>query len=377
LITWVNVDNTRHYFNDLAIFKIFRDWYGKEFRVTGGEQPLQWMPPQTTLGITVEYSPGRTALNMDPYLRTMVAKHGLQECNVPKIPMTPGFTLQKADCPTNDVERESIAEQAAILFPNQGITDYKSACSTYRSVTMAIAWYANSIGGELQVCTSILGRGMQSACIKGFKALKQLLRYCKGEIGKELIYVKTREWGPHEFPQLKFFSDASFNDDPDTSKSQGGFVGSFDDQAAAVFSSGQSATVMVSTYAAEKHFVFKTCKQIMYLRMWLNEVGIPQLAPTPIFCDNAATVSDLNCTVPKVTRNNKHFTLQTRYANECADLGHVKIIKADGKDLVADALTKVLPREAFHRYSNRMHYGAHALSNVLANQGGALTEFAI
>merc|ERR1712166_76381 len=345
------------YSSSPEIHAIFMEWYTRVFPITGGATPLQSQPPTTCLGMQFTYTDDTTSISMGPYINKVLTEYGLADCNPPTLPMTPGFALTRADRPVTDADRQTVVEDVNKLFPHTTAYSYKDVCSTYKSVLMSIAWYATMAGPTLELPVSILGRGMQYPSIKGFKALKQLLRFMKTGINTPMVYRKTRDWRKNEWPQLTFGSDASFNDDPDTSKSQGGYVGRFNNQAASTFISKQSATVVTSTYQAETHFASEAAKEIMYQRTLLNELGITQTAPTPLYVDNAAAVLDISSELRKFSKKNKHFTLQERYVHQCVADDQIAVIKIDGNNFDADAMTKALPKQPFAGYYTSLHNG--------------------
>ena len=356
-VIWTQTDNLRLYSSSPEVTESFLTWIRGTFPITGGEEPLQKQPATTCVGTQFRYTPGKVELSNAAYIEQMLAEYNLSDCNVPKVPMTPGFTLTSSDRPHTEAGRAEVVETAAKLFPTQDIYTYTEAATVFRKVLMSISWYAGQTGPALRLAVSKLAKGMQSPSIKGFKALKTLLRFTKDGITNPIVYRKTRDWAIDEWPQLEFGSDASYNDDPDNSKSQGGYIGRFKNQAASTFVSKQSATVVTSTYQAETHFASDAAKEIVYQRAVLNEIGVTQTGPTPLHVDNAAAVLDVNCRVRKFSKKNKHFTLQERYARQCSEQGEIKMIKTPGTELDADAMTKALPRALFGAHHNTLHYG--------------------
>lgn len=356
-VIWTQTDNLRLYSSSTPAMELFLAWIRGTFPITGGEAPLQDQPATTCVGTQFLYTPDTLQLSNAAFIERLLAEYNLADCNVPTLPMTPGFTLQISDRPETDAERTSVTAMAAKLFPTKEINTYTDACTVYRRILMSISWYAGQTGPTMRLAVSQLAKGMQFPCEKGFKALKAALRFTKNGITNPLEYRKTKEWAADEWPQLEFGSDASFNDDPDTSKSQGGYVGRFEHQAASTFVSKQSATVVTSTYQAETHFASLAAKEIVYQRAVLNEIGATQTGPTPLYVDNAAAVLDVNCRVRKFSKKNKHFSLQERYARQCSEQGEIKMIKTPGAALDADSMTKALPRVPFNTHHATLHYG--------------------
>ena len=103
--------------------------------MTGGESPLETQPTSTCLGIDFKYMNGLVHLSMGPFAKMLLASHGMLDCNISTLPMTPGFTLTKDDQPTNDSERQTIVDEVCTLSPGATVTCYAEVVTLYRSIT--------------------------------------------------------------------------------------------------------------------------------------------------------------------------------------------------------------------------------------------------
>jgi hypothetical protein len=270
--------------------------------------------------------------------------------------------LSKIDQPQNDADIQDLVTAVNAMFPDT-VSTHAETITKYKSLVMGIGWFATMLGPTLRLTVSVLGRAMHAPSIKAFKAAKQVLRHIKGTIGTGITYHKTKDWDHDEYPQLEYGSDASLADDPDTLKTQGGYVARFPGQAATTFVSRQSATLCTSTYQAETHFASEAVKDIYYKRALFNELQFTITGPTRLFIDNQATVLDSGSPIRKFSSKSKHFTLQERLATQATEDGSVQIIKIDGSQGITltsdsihrlhdcDAMTKPLAKEDFQRYS--------------------------
>ena len=170
-----------------------------------------------------------------------------------------------------------------------------------------------------------------------------------------LVYKRTRTWGVNEFPQLEYYSDASFADHVDTAQTQGGFCARFPGQAVSTFVSRLAQLLLMSTYHAEMHFASMAGKDIMYKRALFAELGFTLTGPTKLHVDNAATILDGGAPIRKFPQQSKHFRLADRLIHEPTMTGAVKLIKVPGTNNVAGALTKPLPAAAFRKYNAVFH----------------------
>lgn len=361
-VLWCNTDNIRVYSSSTTVHTIFLNWFGATYPITGGMPCLQDQGTTTSVGIQFTYTPGKVELSMRPYITKLLTDYDLFDVAVPHIPMDPKFMVSKADRPLTDEEQHATVVDAAKLFPTATVASYKGATTLFRQILMAIAWYVTQCGPTERVAVAILAKAMQAPSTKAFVALRRLLAFTKSGLTHSIVYRKTQDWAPNDYPQLTFSSDSSFGNCPDTGKSLGGFVGGFHNQAATIWVGRFSDTVCLATYHGEQHFASQCSRDIVYSRNVLNEVGATQHGPTPLYVDNAATVLAANSKVRKFSKKNKHFNIQERYVIECCELGYVRVIKIPGQYNTADAMTKPLPRTAFWLHHGQIHYGTSSPS---------------
>jgi hypothetical protein len=360
-IVWVNNDNIRTYCSHWELHVLFATWIRTCFEMTGGEQPLQTMPTSTVLGMEFTYAaatattPASLRIDMEAYGKQLLADNGMLDCNPTLTPLPPGFNLSKFPRPDTPSAKRAVVAAVAKMFPRRAPANYDEACTLYRSIAMGINWFATMVAPGMKAATSIIGRAMINPPIEAFQAVKQMLRFIRQEMTLGLTYYKSDKFEGNVFPQLSYYSDASFGDDHQSGKTQGGFCANFDGQAVSTFVSRQSSVVCVSTFHAETHFCSQAAKDIMYKRALFKELGFHLTGPTPLYVDNAAVILDAGSDIRKFSQQSKHFTIAERLVHQCVDDGSIVLIKANGKFHKADALTKPLPREPFQRYNNELH----------------------
>jgi hypothetical protein len=79
------------------------------------------------------------------------------------------------------------------------------------------------------------------------------------------------------------------------------------------------------------------------LRYKLRMMGVPIDGATKIYCDNESVVK--TTTRPEATLTKKHNQINYHRCREAQAAGHVKVAWIDGKDNLADVLTKVVVRQ--------------------------------
>ena len=361
LIVWINVDNVRTYYSSPDMNTTFINWYSTKFDITGGEADLAILPPQVCLGMTLTYTveDGITKsvkFDMDAFIEQVLTNHDMQDCNSRDAPLPVNFTLSKLDKPASVAEEQLAIDKFNKIFKRQ-VHTYKQLTKAYQSSVQAMNWLATMNAPTLRTAISFLARGSHYPCEKGVAAVKQCLRYIKGLIGQGITYYKYRDYADGEYPELVFGSDASFANHPDA-KCQGGFTGRFKHQAITTAVTGKSSTVCNSTTQAESFWGAEACREMMYVIQWLHEVGLKVQLPVTLHIDNMATVTDAGSPIRRFSQRTKHFLISEKYAQQCSEMGLVKIIHRAGADLDADAMTKALPGSVLKKHTTTLLNGS-------------------
>lgn len=352
-ILWINNDNVRHYSDNADIHRKFMPWYRSTFHVTGADRTLQSMEPSTCLGTQFSYTPGITRITMTAYLQKLLAEHGMLQCNPVTIPLPAGYSPTKDDAPAETEER------GVVLAVNEmfqtSFHSYHEVVTKFKEIVGGIGWYAHMIGFIMKLPVSLLSRNMARPNSQHFRAAKHSLRYLKGRLHSGITLRQTRKWGGDEFPEYRMYSDAGYVSDHVSAKSQVGYVGGFNGNACTTAASGMSNVVCSSTRHAEQYAASMTAREAMYKKGWHSEVGIRYNGPIKLFVDNSATVlAHEGAPLQKFSNATKHFRVYERYVTECVMRGDIIMIKMDGTKLMADAMTKALPRPALEKHRDQI-----------------------
>ena len=348
MIIWVHNDNLRCYTSSDPAFREFKQWYGNEFEITGGETRLQDQEPQACLGMEVVYEPGSVRHTMPAYIDKLLAEHKMSECNPAKVPMTPGFNVTPDDLPQTDEQRAELVQQVNKLFGTDYVS-HKQVLTKYRSLVSGCNWVATMVANTIAVSCSILGRCMHNPCLAAFKQCKQLLRYLKGN--RNIGPTYTSDGDPTEW---SISSDASFAGCELSRKSQGGFIGGFDNQPPTTWSSTLSKRVCQSTFQAESYHAAEAARELKYKDTWHTEVGIKVNRPHKFYVDNAALALEAAAPIRKWSPRSKHFDIDDKMLTQVVEDRIARVIQIPGYDLAADAMTKPLPNDLLDRFDEKL-----------------------
>ena len=87
-------------------------------------------------------------------------------------------------------------------------------------------------------------------------------------------------------------------------------------------------------------------------RVWLEDFGVPLMAPVPMGEDNEAT--RIIAHAGKLTRNVRHIAIQTTELQSMVKLGIMALLRVGSADNRADHFTKLLPPSAFIQHTTSL-----------------------
>jgi len=91
-------------------------------------------------------------------------------------------------------------------------------------------------------------------------------------------------------------------------------------------------------------------KEALHLRHLTNSFGMPQLAPTVIFCDSQSAIA-LSKNNARQHDRSKHIDIRYHFIREQSDVIYEHIESANN---LADILTKSLGAEQFKNFTDRL-----------------------
>ncbi|RLK64327.1 transposon Pol polyprotein, partial [Klebsiella pneumoniae] len=188
-------------------------------------------------------------LSQSTYLDKVLKRFKMEQSKKGFLPVLQGTRLSKTQCPATDEDREhmrSVPYASAI-----GSIMYAMLC-TRPDVSLAI---------------SMAGRFQSNPGVDHWTAVKNILKYLKRT--KEMFLV----YGGDEELAVKGYVDASFDTDPDDSKSQTGYVFILNGGAVSWCSSKQSV-VADSTCEAEYMAASEAAKEGVWMKQFMTDLGV-------------------------------------------------------------------------------------------------------
>lgn len=176
-------------------------------------------------------------------------------------------------------------------------------------------------------------------------AAYRILKYIKGTVGNGILFSSDSNL------ELSAFSDADWGTCSTTRRSVTGFC-TFLGESILSWRSKKQNTVSRSSAESEYRAMAHATCEVVWLRHLLEDFGISQKKPVPLFCDNQAAVYlTSNSTFHERT---KHIELDCHIIRERYLKGIIKPLHIKRDSQLADIFTKALPSTAFHSIVSKM-----------------------
>ena len=199
------------------------------------------------------------------------------------LPVIKGKPLSLTQCPVSANDKETM-----VNIP-------------YASAIGSIMYAMLSTRPDVALALSLTSRFQSNPGMDHWTAVKNILKYLKRTRDMMLVYG-----GCEEELGVKGYVDASFDTDPDDSKSQTGYVFLVNGGAVS-WRSGKQSTVAQSTMESEYIAAAEAANEAIWLRKFVIELGVfPGMQdPVNIYCDNTGAIA--NAKEPRSHSTAKHI----------------------------------------------------------------------
>ena len=264
---------------------------------------------------------GTITLSQTSFIETILDRFGMSACKSIRTPMDANQKLSKQMGVCTAGEAEDM----------QGVP--------YQQLIGSIMYLMVGSRPDIAFSVGVLCQYMQKPGVEHWRAAQRVLRYLQGS--KDLCLTFTRSNGGDT---LIGFCDASFGDNLDDGKST---TGAFFTLAGAAITwmARKQDTVALSTVEAEYTAINEACKDGLWLRGLLNEVGIKQHYPTLIHSDSTGAVALARN--PVQHQRTKHINVKYHRIRELLKGKEISLAYLQTEHQPADAMTKALPEAKF------------------------------
>jgi hypothetical protein len=255
-------------------------------------------------------------LHQSHYIRKVLKRFNMADCNPKKVPADPHSRLDKNMCPSSPTEMDSMSK-----IP-------------YREAVGSLLYIMVTTRPEIAFAVNQVSRFCQNPGPLHWESVKRILSYLAGTINYGLRFCD----GPNS-GTLVAFSDSDYAGDQETRRSTSGNVFMFNNGPVA-WGSKQQHCVTLSTAEAEYVAACEAAKVTIWLRRLLHDITFTQRAPTPLLCDNQSTIKLVYN--PELHQRTKHIEIRLHFIREKQAEGEINVSYVDTSHQLADIFTKPL-----------------------------------
>jgi hypothetical protein len=278
----------------------------------------------------------------------------MKDCTPSSIPARPHVNLSTLNLkPPDDAE---------ILF-------MKSI--DYRGIVAALQWLTNT-RPDICAIVSTLAHYVSKPRYIHYNAICTLFGYLLAHSNWGILFNANNSSKNPDIPLLKMFCDANHAPNPDHRRSTTGTAAFLQDSIIS-FTSKLQPTIAQSSTEAELISHNLGAKQIITHRQFLSELGLPQLLPTILRADNTGAIAiSENDTI---SRDSRHLSIKLLWLRELIASQTLSLDFCPTKDMIADILTKILPRPLFERFRTLLGvYPLSALQTTCSSVHGGVLD---
>ena len=275
-------------------------------------------PAKQILGIRIvrNRSHGLIWLSQENYVKKVLERFNMDKAKPVNCPLAGHFKLSSSQCPTSDEEKNEMQK-----IP-----------------------YASAIGSLMyaMVCTrpdiahavGVVSRFMSNPGKEHWAAVKWILRYLQGTSKMSLCFGKGE-------PILDGFTDSDMAGDVDSRKSTSGYLITFAG-GAVTWQSRLQKCVALSTTEAEFIAITEACKELLWLKKFLQELGLKQERYV-LHCDSQSAIH-LSKNSSFHSRS-KHIDVRYHWIRDVLNDKLLQLEKVYTDDNTSDMLTKALTKD--------------------------------
>jgi hypothetical protein len=280
--------------------------------------------PRSYLGMDIERSARGIKLSLRSYIDKVLKKFGMDSAKP-----------QATPCAKRPEPRAEHEEQVSVA-------DMREAIGT-------LLYLARMARPDIACVIGQLARFQTDPGREHMVAIKRVLRYLKGTRDAHLFFPAASK--PEL--QLQGYSDSDYAGDVATRRSTGGFI-FFLGGAAISWRSKLQAGVALSSTEGEYVALSVAAQEAIYLRNLLKELGVCSDKPTVIYEDNQAAIAIARSA--QYHGRLKHVDVRAHFVRDQVQQGQILIEYCPTDKMVADIMTKPLPKPA-HQYMTKCLFG--------------------
>ena len=287
-------------------------------------------PANKYIGLEIDRAnSGEIVISQSQFVADLLSRFGLDDGQVSKV-KTPaaGTLLSHSMSPSDDDE----------------VIKTQMKDVPYREAVGSLLFTACVSRPDIAFATGRAAQFQTNPGPEHWKGVKRVMRYLRGTADMSIAYSKT------DALTLEAYADSSGCEE--NGKSTAGVVIAVNGSPVHWFSRLQQS-VSLSTTECEYQAMTEATKEISWIRLFLEEIGLVQQQPTMLFNDNQSAVSLSQS--EDVNRRSKHIIRRLHYLREEQKQGTLQTQFKPTDEMPADVLTKPLSLAAHTRCLEQMN----------------------
>nr|GEW40079.1 retrovirus-related Pol polyprotein from transposon TNT 1-94 [Tanacetum cinerariifolium] len=254
-------------------------------------------------------------ISQEQYIEKVLCRFNMDKAKVVSSPLTPNFKLTDKDCPSS---KKNIKKMDRV--------QYASAVGSLM--------YAMVTRPDLAHAVGVVSRFLSNPGKKHWEAVKWIFRYLRGTSKLGITFGNGK-------PTLVGYTDSDLARIKDNMKSTSGYLMTFAGGAVS-WQSRLQKCVALSTTEAEYVAATEACKELLWLKKFLQELGFKQ-QHCAVLCDNQSAIHLAKNSM--FHKRTKHIDVRYHWIRDAIEDGMFELNKVHTDDNASDMLTKAVARE--------------------------------
>ncbi|GJZ46052.1 putative RNA-directed DNA polymerase [Tanacetum coccineum] len=275
-------------------------------------------PAKQIIGIRIFRDRGAKKLHIsqEQYIEKVLCRFNMDKAKVVSSPLTTNFKLTDKDCPSS---KKNIEKMDRVPYASAvGSLMYAMVCTR----------------PDLAHAVGVVSRFLSNPGKKHWEAVKWIFRYLRGTSKLGITFGNRK-------PMLVGFTDSDMAGNKDNMKSTSGYLMTFAGGAVS-WQSRLQKCVALSTTEAEYVAATEACKELLWLKRFLQELGFKQQRYA-VLCDNQSTIHLAKNSM--FHKRTKHIDIRYHWIRDAIEDGMFELNKVHTDDNASDMLTKAVARE--------------------------------
>ena len=280
-------------------------------------------PTKQILGMKIvrDREKGQIWLSQESYIEKVLERFNMHKAKPVGSPFANHFKLSSKQCPTSEKDKEEMKKVP------------------YASAVGSLMYAMVCTRPDIAHAVGVVSRFLSNPGKEHWAAVKWILRYLRGTSKLCLCFGNNK-------PMLNGYTDSDMAGDIDSRKSTSGYLMEFAGGAVAWQSKLQKC-VALSTTEAEFIAITEACKEILWLKKFLQELGMTQ-EKYVLHCDSQSAIHlSKNSTFHS---RSKHIDVRYHWIRDVLESKSLLLEKIHTEDNPSDMMTKSVSKNKLEEF---------------------------